>query len=68
MASRHLAVLELVLQQSGWGNALQAGQVPDVSPRLRQWLTLCIRLELMLLLIIPLLAMLMARGYGTLGQ
>lgn len=51
-----------------WRNALQAGQVPDVSPRLRQWLTLCIRLELLLLLSIPLLAMLMARGYGAIGQ
>ena len=51
-----------------WRNALQAGQVPDVSPRQRQWLTLCIRLELLLLLIIPLLAMLMARGYGAIGQ
>ncbi len=51
-----------------WRNALQAGQVPDVSPRQRQWLTLCIRLELLLLLIIPLLAMLMASGYGAIGQ
>ena len=51
-----------------WRNALQAGQVPDVSPRQRQWLTLCLRLELLLLLIIPLLAMLMARGYGAIGQ
>ena len=50
-----------------WRNALHAGQVPSVSPRQGQLVTLCIRLELLLLLIIPLLGVLMARGYGVIA-
>lgn len=48
-----------------WRNALKAGQVPQVSPQTGQWVTWVIRLELMLLLLIPLAAALMARGFGV---
>ncbi len=48
-----------------WRNQLKAGQVPLVSPRQAKLVTMVIRLELLLLLIIPLLAVLMARGYGV---
>lgn len=51
-----------------WRNTLKAGQVPEVSARQARWVTLCIRSELLLLLILPLLAVFMARGYGMLGQ
>lgn len=50
-----------------WRNQLKAGQVPNVSPRQAKLVTMTIRLELLLLLIIPLLAVLMARGYGVIG-
>lgn len=50
-----------------WRNQLKAGQVPSVSPRQAKLVTMTIRLELLLLLIIPLLAVLMARGYGVIG-
>ncbi|MGH8434409.1 MAG: DUF2214 family protein [Pseudomonas sp.] len=51
-----------------WRNALKAGEVPQVSPRQAKLTIMSIRLELLLLLIIPLLAALMARGYGVIGR
>ncbi|MCU1719363.1 DUF2214 family protein [Pseudomonas sp. 5P_3.1_Bac2] len=48
-----------------WGSALKAGVVPAVSERQGQWLTWAIRLELLLLILIPLCAVLFARGYGN---
>jgi putative membrane protein len=50
-----------------WRNQLKAGQVPRVSPRQAKLVIMVIRLELLLLLIIPLLAVLMARGYGVIA-
>ncbi|MCQ4295632.1 DUF2214 family protein [Pseudomonas stutzeri] len=48
-----------------WRPALSAGQTPDVSSSTARWVRLTIRLELLLLLMIPLLAALMARGIGV---
>lgn len=50
-----------------WRNDLQAGRVPQVSARLGRLVIMTIRLELLLLLILPLLAALMARGFGVIG-
>lgn len=50
-----------------WRNDLQAGQTPRISARQARWVTLCIRLELLILLVMPLLAVFMARGYGASG-
>lgn len=50
-----------------WRNAVQAGQVPQPSSRQVRLVTWVIRLELLLLLLIPLLAVLMARGHGVIG-
>ena len=47
-----------------WRNSLKAGEVPQVSERQGRLVIMVIRLELLLLLCIPLLAVLMARGYG----
>lgn len=46
-------------------NSLQAGQAPVVEPRMARWVILTIRLELLILLILPLLAALLARGHGV---
>jgi putative membrane protein len=51
----------------GWRSALKAGQVPQPSARQGTLVIRVIRLELLLLLIIPLLAALMARGFGVFG-
>ncbi len=51
----------------GWRPALKAGQPPQISPRQARLVTLLIRLELLALLIMPLLAALMARGFGYFG-
>lgn len=51
----------------GWRSALKADQLPQLSPRQGRLVTLVIRLELLLLLIMPLLAALMARGFGMFG-
>ncbi|MGB4072355.1 DUF2214 family protein [Pseudomonas sp.] len=48
-----------------WRNSLKAGEVPQVSARQGRLVISVIRLELLLLLCIPLLAVLMARGYGV---
>lgn len=48
-----------------WRKAIRAGQTPSISPRTGRWVTWTIRLELLLLLGIPLPAVLMARGFGT---
>ncbi|MGP0172085.1 DUF2214 family protein [Pseudomonas sp. NCHU5208] len=50
-----------------WRKALRAGQVPEPNPRQIALVTWSIRLELLLLLVIPLLATLMARGFGVMG-
>lgn len=50
-----------------WRNSLKAVEVPKVSQRQGHWVIWVIRVELLLLLIIPLLAVLMARGYGMTG-
>ena len=50
-----------------WRNSLKAGQVPQVSARQARWVIMAIRVELLLLLAIPLLAVLMARGHGLIG-
>ena len=50
-----------------WRNDLRAGQVPQVSARLGTLVIMTIRLELLLLLILPLLAALMARGFWVIG-
>ena len=51
-----------------WRNSLQAGQIPQVSPHRARLVIMCIRFELLLLLIMPLLAVCMARGYGVIAQ
>ncbi len=48
-----------------WRSALKAGQIPTLSPRHARRVTLIIRIELLVLLLIPLLAALMVRGYGV---
>jgi len=48
-----------------WRSALKAGQTPALSPSGARWVTLIIRIELLALLLIPLLAALMVRGYGV---
>lgn len=52
------------LQFLGWRRALRRGQPPDVSMGRARSLIFAIRLELVLVLSLPLLAVLMARGYG----
>ncbi|MFZ3202782.1 MAG: DUF2214 family protein [Pseudomonas sp.] len=51
-----------------WRNDLRAGLVPQVSTRMGTLVIMTIRLELLLLLILPLLAALMARGFGVIGR
>lgn len=48
-----------------WRRALTESQAPRVSSSTARWVTAAIRLELMLLLLIPLLAVFMARGFGV---
>lgn len=50
-----------------WRNTLKAGQVPEVSAQRARLVTLVIRLELFLLLLVPLMAVFMARGQGFSG-
>lgn len=50
-----------------WRNSLKAGEVPQVSAAQAKLVTMTIRLELLLLLILPLLATLMARGFGVIN-
>jgi len=50
-----------------WRKPVKAGQVPEPSARQVALVTWSIRIELLLLLAIPLLAALMARGYGMIG-
>jgi putative membrane protein len=50
-----------------WRNSLKAGEVPQVSDRQARLVGWVIRLELLLLLAIPLLAVLMAQGYGVIA-
>ncbi len=51
-----------------WRNHIKAGEVPTISAKQAMLVTMVIRIELLLLLIIPLLAALMARGYGIIGK
>ncbi|WP_134605236.1 DUF2214 family protein, partial [Pseudomonas aeruginosa] len=51
----------------GWRGALKAGEVPAVTPARGRRVVLAVRLQLLLLLVIPLLATLMARGFGMRG-
>ena len=51
-----------------WRNALNAGQAPQVTAQRARLVSWCLRIELLLLLAMPLLAVFMARGYGMLGQ
>ncbi|OHP30427.1 MULTISPECIES: DUF2214 family protein [Pseudomonas] len=50
-----------------WRGALTAGEVPAVTPARGRRVVLAVRLQLLLLLVIPLLATLMARGFGMRG-
>ena len=49
----------------GWRRALKADELPRIAPRTGRWVTLTIRVELLILLFVPLLAALMARGFGV---
>lgn len=51
----------------GWRNSVKAGQVPVLSPRTGKLLVITLRAELTLLLVLPLLGVLMARGFGVIG-
>lgn len=51
----------------GWRNSLKDGQVPVLSPRTGKLLVITLRAELTLLLVLPLLGALMARGFGVIG-
>lgn len=48
-----------------WRSALKAGQLPTLPPDQARRVTLVIRIELLLLLLLPMFAALMARGYGV---
>ncbi|AWL00493.1 DUF2214 family protein [Stutzerimonas stutzeri] len=48
-----------------WRPALAAGQAPVLADGTARWVRLSLRLELLLLALIPLLAALMARGFGV---
>ena len=48
-----------------WRPALKAGQVPLITPSAARWVKGVIRIELLALLLLPLLATLMARGFGV---
>lgn len=50
-----------------WRNDLLAGKAPQISPALARRIVLVIRLELLLLVCLPLLASLMARGFGMIA-
>ena len=49
----------------GWRKSLRAGVVPEVSAQTAKRITWCIRLELLFAMIMPLLAALFARGFGS---
>ena len=51
----------------GWRNELLAGKAPSISPATARRTLWVIRIELLLLLCLPLLASLMARGVGYSG-
>ncbi|PJI48642.1 MAG: hypothetical protein CTR55_13350 [Pseudomonas sp.] len=50
-----------------WRNELKAGRVPEPSERRAKLVIMTIRVELLALMILPLLATLMARGFGMIG-
>ncbi|WP_417663501.1 DUF2214 family protein [Pseudomonas sp.] len=51
-----------------WRNSLNAGQPPVISRREKFLVTMTIRVELLLLLAIPLFATFMARGFGVMSS
>ncbi len=51
-----------------WRNDLLAGKPPQISPATARRTVLVIRLQLLLLLCLPVLASLMARGIGMFGE
>lgn len=51
-----------------WRNDLLAGKAPQISPATARRTILVIRLELLLLVCLPVLASLMARGVGMFGE
>ena len=51
-----------------WRNDLQDGVVPQISAARARLVIMIIRSELLLLLVMPLLAVFMARGSGLMGQ
>jgi putative membrane protein len=51
----------------GWRNAVLADKAPSLSGRQHTLAVMAIRLELLLLVCLPVLASLMARGYGMIG-
>ncbi|MGA6098598.1 DUF2214 family protein [Stutzerimonas marianensis] len=51
-----------------WRPALKAGEVPAISAASARGVKLVIRIELAALLVLPLLAVMMARGYGVLPR
>lgn len=62
-----VALLSIVPSRhfSAWAKSLEAGQIPVLSQRSAHWLSWNIRLALLLLMLIPLLGVLLARGYGS---
>jgi len=50
-----------------WRNELKAGRTPAPSERQAKLVIMTIRVELLALMILPLLATLMARGFGMIG-
>lgn len=52
----------------GWRKALKAGEVPSISPGVARRIIWIIRIELLLLLLMPLPAVLMARGFGVMAR
>ena len=65
-----IGVLSIVptLTFFNWRNELLAGKAPNISPAVARRTILVIRLELLLLICLPLLASLMARGHGMFGS
>ncbi|HBO1631368.1 TPA: DUF2214 family protein [Pseudomonas aeruginosa] len=61
------ALVSLLPTVTFWRGALKAGEVPAVTPARGRRVVMAVRLQLLLLLVIPLLATLMARGFGMRG-
>ena len=48
-----------------WRRGITAGEAPAIAPRTYRRIRLCLHLELTLILVVPILAVLMARGVGS---